>query len=164
MKALATAIALAAVAALAAHAAATTTRVPTVPCRDVIGQSQTGHDGGYRVVLGVVSVPPARLTQVAATGERRWPYWRKAGLVVRAGAVPVGVSVPSAWRSRAAIVWGGSGRVPALRIAACPSPPGVWNAYAGGFLIRARRECVPLTFTVGRRSQTVQFGLGGACR
>mgnify|MGYP001047277723 CR=1 FL=1 len=48
-------------------------------------------------------------------------------------------------------------------IAACPSPAQVWNAYAGGFLLRARRECVPLTFTVGRRSQTVRFGLGGSC-
>lgn len=160
----ATVVVVATVAALAAHAAASTARVPTVRCRDVIGQAATGHDGGYRVVLGVVSVPPARLTQVEATGERRWPYWRKAGLVVRAGGVPVGVSVPSGWRSRAAIVWGGSGRVPALRIAACPSPPGVWNAYAGGFLIRDRRQCVPLTLTVGRRTQTVRFGIGGACR
>jgi hypothetical protein len=160
----ATLAAVAASAAVAAHATATSTRVPTVPCRDVIGQARSGHDGGYRVVLGVVSVPPARLTQVVPTGERRWPYWRKAGLVVRASGVSVGVSVPRVWGSRAAIVWGGSGQVPALRIAACPSPPGVWNAYAGGFLIRTRRQCVPLTFTVGRRSQTVRFRVGGACR
>ncbi|HSS79656.1 MAG TPA: hypothetical protein VLK24_00530 [Gaiellaceae bacterium] len=137
---------------------------PTVPCSDIIGQAKTARGGGYRLVLGVVSVPPARLTQVVASGSTRWPYWRKAGLVVRASSLPVRVAVPRAWRTRAAISWGSSGTVAALTIAACPSPPQLWNAYAGGFLLRARRECVPLTFTVGRRSQTVRFGLGGRCR
>jgi hypothetical protein len=163
VRALATALAVAAAALLAAQAAATT-RPWTVPCRDVIGQSTTQRGDGYRLVLGVVSVPPARLAQVIATGERSWPYWHKAGLVVRAGTVAVGVSVPPAWRSRAAVEWGSVGPVSALRIAACPSPAGVWNAYAGGFLIRSRRQCVPLTFTVGRRSRTVRFGVGAACR
>jgi len=65
--------------------------------------------------------------------------------------------------ARAAIRWGDVGPVPALKIAACPSPPGVWKAYAGGFLIRTRHQCVPLTFTVGRHSQTVRFGIGRAC-
>lgn len=63
-------LAIAAVAVLAAHAAATTTRVPIIPCTDVIGQAKTPRDGGYRVVLGVLSAPPARLMQVVATGER----------------------------------------------------------------------------------------------
>jgi hypothetical protein len=164
VRALATVVAVAAVAVLAAHAAATTTRVPTVPCRDVIGQAKTGRGGGYRLVLGVVSAPPARLTQVVATGEQPWSYWRKAGLVVRAGRSAVGVTVPKAWRSRAAVMWGSSGPVSALKIAGCPSPPGVWNAYAGGFLLRTRPQCVPLTFTVAGRSKTVRFGVGGACR
>jgi hypothetical protein len=153
-----------AVAVVAAHAAATTARLPTVPCRDVIGQAKTGHDGGYRVVLGVVSVPPARLTQVVATGSRPWHYWRKAGLVIHAGNAPVTVTVSPAWRTRAAFVWGGSGVVHSLRFAACPSPAGVWNAYAGGFYLRARRACVPLVFMVDRRLQVVRFGIGAACR
>jgi hypothetical protein len=147
-----------------AQAAARSSSPPTVPCDDVIGQAKTGRDAGYRVVLGVASVPPARLTQVVASGSTRWPYWRKAGLVIRASSLPVRVAVPRTWRKRAAVTWGRSGTVSALTIAACPSPPQVWNAYAGGFLLRARRECVPLTFTVGRRSQTVRFGLGGRCR
>jgi hypothetical protein len=134
---------------------------PTVPCADVIGHAKTGHDAGYRVVLGIVSVPPASLTQVVPSGTTRWPWWRKAGLVVHGSTVPVRVAVPRAWRRRAAITWGSSGPVSALTIAACPSQPPVWNAYAGGFLLRARRECVPLTFTVGRRSRTVRFALGG---
>ena len=149
---------------LVGQAFAASSAPTAVPCADIIGQAKTGRDAGYRVVLGVVSVPPARLTQVVDSGSTRWPYWRKAGLVVQANSLPVRVSVPRAWRRRAAITWGDSGTVSALTIAACPSPPDVWNAYAGGFLLRARRECVPLTFMVGRRSQTVRFGLGGRCR
>jgi hypothetical protein len=163
MRALATLTALITVAVVAAHAVATTVRVPTVSCSDIILQVKSGRQAGYRVVLGIVSVPPAQLTQVVATNSTPWAYWRKAGLVIRASHTPVGVSIPKAWRKRAAITWGSSGNVSALKIAPCPSASKVWNAYAGGFYIRAPRECVPLTFTVGRRSQTVRFGVGGAC-
>lgn len=148
---------------VATHAGATRSRPPTVPCDDIIGQAKTGRDGGYRVVLGVISVPPARLAQVVASGQSQWPYWRKAGLVVRGGDAAVGVSVPRAWRTRVAITWGRSDTVRALRIAPCTSPANVWNAYAGGFYLRSRRACIPLTFTVAGRSKTVRFGLGGAC-
>lgn len=161
MRALCALVCLLTVAVLAARASATT---PAVSCEQVIGQAKTGRDGGYRVVLGIVSVPPARLRQVVASEDRRWPWWRKAGLVIHASDTPVTVSVPRAWRTRAAITWGDSGTVAALRIAPCPSPPDVWNAYAGGFLLRSRAACVPLTFTVAGRSRTVRFGLGRACQ
>lgn len=138
--------------------------VPTVPCDEIILHAKSGRAGGYRVVLGVVSVPPARLIQVVPTHDRPWAYWRKVGLVVRAGAPPVTVSVPATWRSRAAITWGNStGIVSALRIASCPGAAGVWNAYAGGFYLRARSACVPLRFTVSGRTSVVRFGVGRAC-
>jgi hypothetical protein len=136
---------------------------PIVPCDDIIGQAESGHDSGYRLVLGFVSVPPARLVQVVATHATPWAYWRKAGLVIRASHTPVSVRVPQTWRKRAAITWGSSGTVSSLRIAACPSPPNVWNAYAGGFYIRSRSACVPLIFQVGQRSKTVRFGIGRTC-
>ena len=143
---------------------ARTAPVPTVPCDEVILHVKSGRAGGYRVVLGVVSVPPARLIQVVPIRSRPWTHWRKAGLVVRAGAPPVTVSVPAAWRSRAAITWGNStGIVSALRIASCPGPAGVWNAYAGGFYLRSRVACVPLRFSVAGRSSVVRFGLGRPC-
>lgn len=143
---------------------ARTGSVPTVPCDEVILQVKSGRAGGYRVVLGVVSVPPARLIQVVPSRSRPWTYWRKAGLVVRAGAPPVTVSVPAAWRSRAAITWGNNtGIVSALRIASCPGAAGVWNAYAGGFYLRSRAACVPLRFRVAGRSSVVRFGLGRPC-
>ena len=83
---------------------------------------------------------------------------------MRGNARPVLVSVPKAWRRRAAITWGDSGIVSALRIAPClAAPPKVWNAYAGGFYLRSRSACVPLTFRVGGRARTVRFGLAERC-
>jgi len=92
-----------------------------------------------------------------------WPYWHKAVLVIRASRSAVVVSVPKAWRRRAAITWGNSQIVSSLRFAPCPSPPSVWNAYAGGFYLRAATACLPLRFTVGRRSRVVRFGIGRQC-
>jgi hypothetical protein len=144
--------------------AARTGPVPTVPCDEIILQVKSGHAGGYRAVLGLVSVPPARLIQVVPSRSRPWTYWRKAGLVVRAGAPPVTVSIPPVWRSRVAITWGNStGIVSAVRIASCPGAAGAWNAYAGGFYLRARSACVPLLISLGGRSRIVRFGLGRAC-
>jgi hypothetical protein len=156
-------LALAVLPCLAARAAPS--RVPpTVSCDRIILRVGSGRAGGYRVVLGVVSVPPAYGPQVVRTRGRSWPFWRKAGLVVRGDAGPVLVSVPKAWRTRAAITWGNSGIVSRLRIARCPAfPPKVWNAYAGGFYLRSRSACVPLTFRVGQRAKTVRFGLAKRC-
>jgi hypothetical protein len=159
-------LALAAIVTTASVAArpAAKTGPPTVSCDRIILRVGSGRAGGYRVVLGVVSIPPAYGPQVVATGDPSWPFWRKAGLVVRGGAGPVLVSVPNAWRTRAAITWGNSGIVSRLRIARCPAlPPKVWNAYAGGFYLRSRSACVPLTFRVGQRAKTVRFGLAKRC-
>lgn len=141
----------------------------TVPCGEVIDHPTFPYVGGvghrYRLVLGVISAPPAYLAQVVATHERPWAYWRKAGLVVRAGGQPVSVSVPEGWMKRAAIIWGNGNYDPAssLRIAACGSDPNVGNAYAGGFYLRSRSACLPLIFRVRRRSATVRFGIGRRC-
>jgi hypothetical protein len=115
-----------------------------------------------RLVLGVVSVPPAFFSQIIPTHKQPWAYWRKSGLVVRAGS-SVSVGVPKAWRKRLAITWGNTGIVSALRIVSCPGPANVGYAYAGGFYLHSRSDCVPLIFRVGRRSVTVQFGLGRVC-
>ena len=83
---------------------------------------------------------------------------------MRAGNDPLAVSVPQAWRRRAAITWGTSGSaMRSLLIAACPVPAHVWNAYAGGFFLRSRGACVPLVFQVGRRRRTVEFGIDRKC-
>jgi hypothetical protein len=159
--------ALLALAALIVGAARAAPSLPprTVPCDEIILRVRSGQAGGYRVVLGVVSVPPAYLQQVVTSGGQTWPYWRKAGLVVRGGSPPVSVTVPRAWRNRAAVTWGNAtGIVRGVRIASCPaSTQKRWNAYAGGFYLRSRSACVPLRFRVGARSATVRFGLGRRC-
>jgi len=138
----------------------------TVPCREVIDHTAFPYAGsGYRIVLGAVSVPPAYLAQIENTGEPPFPYWRKAGLVVRADGRPVTITVPDGWRDRIAFEWGNAGTggpFSSLRIAGCGSSPAVGNAYAGGFVVRTP-ACVPLTFHVGGRSATVRFGLGRRC-
>jgi hypothetical protein len=147
--------------ALAATAAPSAT--PTVSCGTIIGEADSGHGGDRRLVLGVVSVPPAYLPQTVPTDSRPWRFWSKRGLVVHADAGPVTVRVPRAWRRRVAIEWGNSGIVPALRIARCPRSIKPWNAWAGGFHLRERSACVPLVFSVGGRSATVRFGVGRRC-
>jgi hypothetical protein len=136
---------------------------PIVSCESIILDSRFPHrTGGYRLVLGVVSVPPAFLQQVVPSGDQRWPYWRKAGLVIRGGAPVVEVVVPDAWRHRVRLAWGNGGH--SVRFARCPplgEKPG--NAYAGGFQLRSRKTCLPLIFRVGNRSETVRFGLGRKC-
>jgi hypothetical protein len=139
--------------------------MPTVPCDDVILNPPRPTDGGYRLVLGLVAVPPPYQRQVLPTHSTPWRYGQKAGLVVRAGTASVTVAVPPAWRERVAISWGNNtGIVSALRIVGCPVPPHVWNAYAGGFYLRSRSACAPLIFRVGRKSATVRFGIGRHCR
>jgi hypothetical protein len=137
--------------------------VPTVACGESIGNAKSGHEDGYRVVLGVISVPPAHLRQVVATHSQPWRYWRKAGLVVRTGNPSLVVSVPKPWRTRAAFTWGSSGTVSVLRLENCPPSPAGWRAYAGGFYVRSRSVCVPLVFRIGQRAATVRFGIGRHC-
>ena len=147
---------------LGAGARAAGSTVPSVSCLAAIGQARSGRQDGYRVVLGVVSVPPGYLKQVVPTRTGPWRAWRKAGLAIRTGSAPVVVSVPRAWRKRVAITWGGTGPVEALRIEGCPPPATAWSVYAGGFYLRAP-ACVPLVFRVGSRRTTVRFGVGRRC-
>jgi len=145
--------------------ASTSVPSPTATCDSIIVPAGSFSWRPERVVLGVVAAPPAYIPQTVASGDRRWPYWSKSGLVVRADSQPVFVSVPRRWRKRAAIGWGNVDAVGALRIASCPpsSSLGRWNPYAGGFYLRSRAACVPLTFRMGGRSATVRFGVGKRC-
>lgn len=133
-----------------------------VGCDQVI--QQVGAPGG-RVVLGVLAVPPARVEPGAPTGTSPWAYFSKYGIAVRADSPAVLITVPQAWRHRAAIGWGNdSGAVSSLRVLSCPPQLGSWNAYAGGFYLRSSSGCVPLVFVIGRRATTLRFAIGsGNC-
>jgi hypothetical protein len=167
-------IPLAALAALAAPLAATAMTpagTRNVTCDESIATTKFPYLGDtqpryrYRLVLGAASVPPAYQQQVVATHERPWSYWRKAGLIVRAGAGLVTVAVPKEWRSRAAITWGNGGRgvFSSVRFTGCGSNPKSGNAYAGGFYLASASACLPLVFRVGTRAATVRFGIGREC-
>ena len=135
-----------------------------VGCSEITDRTQRPFTDGYRRVLDVFAAPPGYIPQVVRNTDRRWPWWEKAGLVVRAGRRPVEVRVPASWQGRAAITWGNGGLPSqAVRFAPCPSPPGVWNAYAGGFLLRSRGACVPLVFQAGGERRIVRFGIGVRC-
>jgi hypothetical protein len=158
-----------AVGALAASTGVTASASPsaspsTVTCDSIITPAGSFSWRPTRVVLGVVAVPPAYIPQTLPTGQRKWPYWSKSGLVVHADSPPVVVRVPSLWRSRVAIGWGNAAGS-ALRIAPCPpsSSLGEWNPYSGGFYLRSRAACVPLTFVVAGKTATVRFGIGKRC-
>ena len=146
-------------------------RTRSLTCDESIGVTRFPYLGNSRpryqsrLVLGAASVPPTYLEQVVATHDRPWTYWRKAGLVIRSGSERVTVSVPQAWRSRAAIVWGngGDGVFDSIRITGCGSNPHSGNAYAGGFYLRSPSACLPLIVRVGTRTATVRFGIGRRC-
>jgi hypothetical protein len=138
----------------------------TASCEQIVLRVGAGTEDGYRVLLGKVAVPDERHTSQAAfrAHGKPWPYFRQVGIVVRAGTSPVTISVPEGWRHRVAISWGNTPAVSSLQIATCgASGPKPWNAYAGGFYLRSRADCVPLRFQVGGRSTSVRIGVGRAC-
>ena len=142
-----------------------------VPCSESVDQTRFPYIGSnvpkdrYRLVLGVVSVPPAFHKQLVRNGTEPWPYFFKAGLMIRTTGQSVVVTVPAASRDRAAIAWGsgGKGAFSSLRFAGCNALPNRGFAYTGGFYLRSAGGCLPLTFRVGHRSATVRFGLGRRC-
>jgi hypothetical protein len=163
----AVAVIAAALALTGATASASSVASPAVVnCESIVDPVGSFTWAPKRVALGVVAVPPAFVPQTFPAGGGRWPYWSKAGLVVRADSPPVRVTVPARWKARAAIQWGDSGAVDDLRISTCPpsSSLGAWSPYAGGFLLRSRSACVPLTFRARGQSVTVRFGVGRRCR
>ena len=148
--------------------------VRRVPCNEAIASTKFPYgrdrEGGYRLVLGVISAPPAYLPRIYKAGDaerrRGWLFWRKQGMVVRNSGESVAISVPRAWRTRAAIVWGNGGTgepFVSVLLVGCGSDRTRGRAYAGGFYLRSRAACVPLTFRVGSRDGTLRFGVNRRC-
>ena len=145
-----------------------------VPCGEAIATTKFPYGRGrgidYRLVLGVVSAPPAYLPRIYRADDperkRGWPFWRKQGMVVRNSGESVAIRVPRAWRTRAAITWGNGGSnepFASILLAGCGSDRTQGRAYGGGFYLRSRAACVPLTFRVGRRAATLRFGINRRC-
>ena len=138
----------------------------TASCEQIALHLRSGSEDGYRIVLGRVGIPDEKRTSGRASRNRgaQWPYFRRVGLIVRGGTSPVTITVPEGWRDRVAISWGNTPAVSSLQIASCgTSVSKPWNAYAGGFHLRSRADCVPLDIRVGGRSTSVRLGVGRAC-
>jgi hypothetical protein len=138
----------------------------TVPCGSQTGGKvvASAPQHGYRAILTTISVPPAALQRGSPTHQRPWRFFSKAALFIEAGS-PVGVvSVPKAWRTRAAIDWGIGAPESALRVTSCTNEPGWWYGWPGGFYLRASpTACIPLIIRIGQGSATVHFGIGRRC-
>ena len=120
----------------------------------------------YRLVLGDVAMPPARLPPPGPSGHAAWPYGEKTGFQFHGGGPPVTITVPEAWRNRVAVfgVTGlPGGFATTVRIPSCP-PRSAWDTYVSAFYTRSRTGCVPLQVQVKRQTVTLWFGLGGRCR
>lgn len=120
---------------------------------------------GALALLGGAAASRRHLTAATAgTHDRNWPYFRNAGLGVRAGTTADAVEVPEGWRERVAVSWGDSPPSASVRFLACPGRPGrAWNSYAGGFHLRSAGDCVPLHVRVGGQSTTLRVGVGRTC-
>ena len=159
-------VALAVTVLVAAAQPASPATAPTATCEQIALHLRSGSEDGYRIVLGRVGIPDEDQTSRPASRKRdpAWPYFRRVGLVVRGGTSPVTITVPEGWRDRVAISWGNTPAVSSLQIASCGvSVSKPWNAYAGGFHLSSRADCVPLDISVGGRSTTVRLGVGRAC-
>lgn len=149
-----------------ARAASSWAPEQTVGCDRIVLQARSGVEDGFRILLDSVSIPGAGHLErdAARVPGRQWPYYRNAGLAIRAGATAVSVSVPVGWRDRLALSWGGARPSSTIRFAPCAAgAAGVWNAFSGGIHLRAPADCVPLLVRVGGLSTTVRVGVGRAC-
>ena len=141
---------------------------PADGCQLPVGNEPSSPGG--KIVLGVISLGPDVLQPPVPVHQGWWRYWQKHGLWIWTGHQAVTITVPKAWRNRAAITWGvNAGIVSTLRLPGtllspgCPVGPGTWNGYAGGFYLRSSSACVPLVFGLGRRSAVVRVGVGRRC-
>ena len=132
----------------------------SVPCAGVVLRPKT-LDRSHRIVLDRVAFPGTRVWQTAST-HSSLPYSSKALVFVRPGRSAVTISVPLAWRDRAAISWGGTTATHTLRFPSCPTREARWNGWNGLFYVQAP-ACVPLHISVGQRSAMLRLGIGNAC-
>jgi hypothetical protein len=130
----------------------------SVLCSDAI-------DGGkgpspFPLILGRVGLQTAANLQPVLLHDDAFRLWSKSGLVVVQGTAPVVISVPPAWRARAAITWDnrGGGETSVEHVQSCPGHG--WLAYPGGFFAQAR-GCIPIDVTVGARHRRVWIRMGG---
>jgi hypothetical protein len=137
-----------------------------VGCGNVIDNPQNVQMRHARVVLGSVAVPVGPLQRARRVlTYRRWVYWTKQGVDVRAGVgPPVEISLRQSWTTKGRVIWGnGLPRATAVQFARCGPKSNRWNGYSGGFYISGPSACVPLRIRVGRATAFVTVAIGRRC-
>ena len=141
--------------------ASATSGTPVVSCAAAVASEPRANPEG-RVVLGAVLMPrrhiPGRPERERA---RRWPYWLKQGIQIRAGAPPVKIGVSRRWRRRVRIHWGDAPAASGVRFPSCPGTGWMW--FVGGFHLERPSACVPLEVRVGDRRSRVLVGINRRC-
>lgn len=120
----------------------------------------------YEVILGVVALPTSAASRNALQttdnggADPQTRLSTKNGLLVRGGAL-FELIVPQESRNDFSLSWPTTKPTWRLEVE-CPSTPGGWLAFAGGF--RARHVgCYPLIVRTKHREQRVQLGIGAPC-
>lgn len=118
---------------------------------------------GYEVVLGVVALPTAAVTEALQTTRTDGPparYFAKRGLLT-SGSFELAVVGPSALDG--AVGWGSFSRFArALSVPDCHKNSSTWQVYAGGFET-SKTGCLTVRVTTATHSEDVQIGVGASC-
>jgi hypothetical protein len=134
---------------------------PPVTTRVLCSDAITNDAGPWapRPILGRVVLPTNRTLQAVSVRHDAFRWWAKWGLEVKQGSAPVIISIPPAWRSRAAVGWNNRGGAEASieRVQACAGHQ--WLSYPGGYHATAK-GCIPLDVAVGSRQQRVYVSVG----
>jgi hypothetical protein len=101
----------------------------------------------------------------------QFKYALKNGLSVRRHGTPLGpppgaftpieITVPLAWRTRAAMGWGDAATSWRVRVIGCRSTT-QWVVFTGGFGVTSP-ACVPLIVRMGTRIQRIHIAVGRPC-
>ena len=149
--------------ALAGAAAAARVPAPLVHCDAGQAVANPPLAATPRIVLGRLAMTPTQLRYVVKrTDVKRFRWWSKAPLAIRAG-TSVTLTVPSAWRTRVGITYGDfppDASAASLRFQTCPGRS--WHIYPGGFFTTTPL-CFPLDITVGSQRTRIQTGMGIRC-
>ncbi len=139
----------------------------TARCDAVVSTAMRPSSDRSVIDKRVAVWPRDRVLQtIYFSSYRPFRWWAKQGVEVRSGTARVEIAVPTRWRDRLSIGWGGAGAAEGasvVRFQSCRTMGGgAWRGYAGGFYAR-RRGCFPLLVQIGPHRTRVLVALGKPC-
>lgn len=120
----------------------------------------------YREVLGAVLVPLRYQPKadITASPNKQWPFSMKMVIFIHQRTRPVLASIPKRLRSHVAMMWGTTPPSSAVRFTSCSTTGLGADGWTGSLFLKSRSPlCVPILFSIGRRHESVPFGIGRHC-